>query len=599
MTILALALLALSTLGITAAIKSHSRLPIAFCPAAALVSQTLFLYVFGIFGILRAGAVTLFALGLLALGYHLVSKREVFKELLSPAILFFVLTTAALVIYSLNTTPYSYDNFTHWCVITKELYNTNALPVEGTMVTFTNYPPATALYEYFVLQFTGFGESFMLAAINTLYVSLLTCMFVNTSFKKPLVVLARIAMSVPLLFVVTNSCRSLLVDAILGFTLLALGICALWDSSFSRSAVFFYGILSAFLVLTKMSGALFVAVHVALIIMLSVIRLKRGERLRRSWIHLAVSAAAPIIASLSFSIYTKVVFETAQKNEFVLSISNFIAKATGKSEKFWDTFPTKFVSKIFDFSVDSSVFFMICTIGLVVLTVALVLTKAVKREALSVVIFAFCALVFYTLFLAFMYIFLMKEHDSIQVASFARYFGSGVIYQLGLSYFALSFFSAEEKKALSSSLSIIGVSLAVFTLSSCLALAPMEASKQRSIDRQIEFEKDMFALSEEVGHIFADNEIHVYVAANYNKVSAGNAYYILRYAFMRTRVWTLSSAMWLDELFDEGGECYILWVDDYKWAKDRLKKCGFSITEPGLYFKNADNELSLVCEIDY
>ena len=90
----------------------------------------------------------------------------------------------------------------------------------------------------------------------------------------------------------------------------------------------------------------------------------------------------------------------------------------------------------------------------------------------------------------------------------------------------------------------------------------------------------------------------MYVAANYNKVSANNAYYILRYAFMRTRVWTLSSAMWLDELFEEGGECYILWIDDFKWSSDKLSKYGINITEPGLYFKDGENRLTLVSEID-
>ncbi len=597
---LAVILLILSTLGLTILIKSLSRLPIAFCPAAALVSQTLALYVFGILGLLRLGALIVFALGLLALAYCLVQKRDGFKALLSPAILFFAVTSSVLVIYSLNTTPYSYDNFTHWCVITKEIYLTNALPVEGTIVTFTNYPPATALYEYFVLQFTGFGESYMLSAMNVLTTSLLTCLFVGTSFKKPATLLTRVVLAVSLIFVVTNGYRNLLVDAILGFSFLALGVCALWDETYSKSAAYFYGIMSAFIVLVKMNGSMFVLGHVILLLVLCRGRLGRGERLRRMLLPLGASVASPIIASVSFSIYSKIAFSALEKeNEFVISFSNFIAKASSKSAEFWSTFPAKFISSIFDFSVDSSAFFMICTVGLIVLSALLIVKKAVSPEAVRAVIFSHCFIVVYALFLAFMYIFLMKEYDSIQVASFPRYFGTGVIFHLGLSFFALSYFKANDDEEVLRPLSVLCVALVTLTASSCLALRPMEASSKKAIDRQIDFERAMFEISEEVGPVFADNDIHVYVVANYSKVSSNNAYYILRYSFMRPRVWTLTSAMWLDELFAEGGECYILWVDEFKWAKDKLATVGFSITEPGLYFKNADNELSLVCEIDY
>jgi hypothetical protein len=82
---------------------------------------------------------------------------------------------AGLIFYFMLEHAYlrSWDEFSHWGVIAKELFLMDQFPAnpEETSILFIKYPPGTALFYYYVMRFTGFGEGYIFFAQAMLFVS--------------------------------------------------------------------------------------------------------------------------------------------------------------------------------------------------------------------------------------------------------------------------------------------------------------------------------------------------------------------------------------------------------------------------------------------
>ncbi|WP_338232528.1 ABC transporter permease [Companilactobacillus muriivasis] len=134
-----------------------------------MLVQILILYVFAMTGLLNLGiqVVTYFGIALLLLWFALSFWHK--GQLKFEGIHLFDLWMIGLgVVMSktlLKSPLVNYDNFSHWAVMVKFMTFTGRLPgTTDKLVTFTSYPPATALYITQFVHWTGFSDGTMLVA---------------------------------------------------------------------------------------------------------------------------------------------------------------------------------------------------------------------------------------------------------------------------------------------------------------------------------------------------------------------------------------------------------------------------------------------------
>lgn len=134
-----------------------------------ILVQIILLYIFAMLGGLRIGIWVVTTLGVLLLIARLVlgylGKVSFHYEGLHffDAWMIFLGFVMALVLF--RSPLIHYDNFSHWATIVKFMTYTGHLPgASDTIISFTSYPPATALFITQFVTFTGFHAGTMLVA---------------------------------------------------------------------------------------------------------------------------------------------------------------------------------------------------------------------------------------------------------------------------------------------------------------------------------------------------------------------------------------------------------------------------------------------------
>lgn len=569
----------LVTLGLAAFLHSRTDLLAAFCPAVAIGGQILALYVLSLLGLLEYGPHLLVLTGALGLVWTLVRKRETLRDLVSPGVAAFCVYAVLLWRLNAGTTPDGFDNYSHWALAAKELYLTHALPGPDTLVTMTNYPPAAPLYQYFVLRLAGFSEGAMLGANGMLMGALLACGFGDCDWKAWRRWSVCVGLMAALTLVIPNCFVNLQVDALLGALALSMGCLALWDACRTLPA---QGILAAVLVLTKMSGAMLLVLHCGLLLLLW---RRRGGTARDLLSGAVRCVGLPALAYGLFSLRIHRVFaDGLARNQFQVGADAFSGKLAAKSPAFWASFPGDFWHAVWCGETSASLFFLVGN-GILAVLLVLGLLKVLRlpQGAVGVILFSWAALAVYAAGLAGMYIFMMEEHESIILASFYRYFGTGVLYQLGLCAFALMP-AGEEKGTLPIWLLLLAL---VFPCGK--AFAPVSDWEAVSRDARETLRRTVLDNREQVAMAW-DGETMLYCAYDQTHLDEDYVYRFVRYAFYSRRVRPMGPGLTRTEDLQDGGTCYILWLEHDAWAAQTLTDVGMAPPEvPGLYYKSADH----------
>lgn len=187
-----LALLVVSSFGYCTfiALRLKVRLTTAQFLYAALM--VLSLYVYGILGFLQQGAIlnALFGIVLFAASSRELIRKHNWSDVANWNYIWGVLYFIPLIFYqSLIAEDFlftGWDEFSHWALSIKVIYESNSLYVNDTPMTFKHYPPAQQLFQYYYLQFAGWSERNVILAQGMLLLSSLLCvtgrLFKSTSF---------------------------------------------------------------------------------------------------------------------------------------------------------------------------------------------------------------------------------------------------------------------------------------------------------------------------------------------------------------------------------------------------------------------------------
>lgn len=168
MAIIGLIFFGLSLIGYSSTLRLLHVNPY-FTWITSILVQIMFLYVFAMMNILRIGIWLTTSLGFLLLVGRLVlgylGKVSIHHEGLHLFDIWMIFLGTVMALVLLNSPLIHYDNYSHWATIVKFLYYTGHLPgASDTIISFTSYPPATALFITQFVTFTGFHEGTMLVA---------------------------------------------------------------------------------------------------------------------------------------------------------------------------------------------------------------------------------------------------------------------------------------------------------------------------------------------------------------------------------------------------------------------------------------------------
>ena len=156
-------------------------------PMAAIIVNTLVLYVFALFGGLQIGYYVVLVgsiiLGILSI---IPFKRILPRPWFSIPVISFIILLLFSWFYSRGTLFYQWDEFSHWGVMFRFLMTTDKLPLIDPSLprtVFYNYPPFTSLFQYFTARFIGFEESSAYFSQMSLLFSVVIALIPTTGWK--------------------------------------------------------------------------------------------------------------------------------------------------------------------------------------------------------------------------------------------------------------------------------------------------------------------------------------------------------------------------------------------------------------------------------
>lgn len=197
------------------------RWPAEHAPFITVMWIVMVLYVFSLVGCLRLGTYLVIGIGFgLFLGIVWWRGRyawKSFRHLLCPGMVVFIAGFWLLWLKYPSYTYSSWDEFSHWGRVIKEMVSTNGLIGAGSSLSFKDYPPATALFQYFVLSFTGYSEGHTYFAQNLILLSGIVCLLKNIEWKRYLVIVLALLFGYMAIVFLSLGFENLSVDHIVGF----------------------------------------------------------------------------------------------------------------------------------------------------------------------------------------------------------------------------------------------------------------------------------------------------------------------------------------------------------------------------------------------
>ncbi|MBF0466074.1 MAG: hypothetical protein HQK88_14085 [Nitrospirae bacterium] len=308
----------LSILGYAAAVKYLMREDMELSLFSAISLVVCLLYAFSLFGALKSGSFIVFGTGMLFLVLALIVitirlRSDLLLEyFLTPGIATFWVISGLFLFKTRGYTLAFWDEFSHWGLMTKEMYQSGALSVPKGAVTFWYYSPGANLFQYYFTVISGFNEHTLYFAQFVLLFTPVVVFFREFSFKRhtPFIILTT-AFFYTLIIVFFQTTVSIMVDQVLGVYFgMALTAYFRGGNKKDTSLLLYVPVLCA-LTLFKASG-LFFAIAVTVIISASFILKnffdKSSLKLNRTLpvvITLLIFVLSPLITSESWKAHIK------------------------------------------------------------------------------------------------------------------------------------------------------------------------------------------------------------------------------------------------------------------------------------------------------
>lgn len=429
-------LLAVSMTGYFLYVTKKYQIRLEFAPALFCAWSSNLLFVGGILNFLPHIVWLILAGGYVCFAISVKNKYKFNKREIMLYVCFF-----ALLIYFLwmmrNARFTSYDNFSHWATVVKDMLYTDRMPnFEDTVIRFQSYPLGSSLFVYAVCKVIGTAEGCFLLAQVLMLVSFLFCMAVFITKKNWYAIIFIVLYGVWAL-TANNSIYELRVDTLLPAAGVAAWAMIYYYKEKPLRAVYHCTGLFILLVNIKNSGIFFFA---ACLIFLAVYA--RGHRL---WSKIGIfSTALPILTMLIWKRHVALIFPDGLQTKHAMSLEHYEQMLAKKSLGDIVQIGQKILARLVTWeNIEVKVLLMLLLLLGIFMAVLFLNHKPVQGMLRIAAIdlgcfFAYIALTFG------MYIFSMPIGEAQHLASYDRYILSVLIFIYGMTVI----FMVQEMQAL-------------------------------------------------------------------------------------------------------------------------------------------------------
>ena len=406
----------------------------------------LIIYPFGFFNRLDIGVYVveiISAISLIYLIYRFIKSiknknvLDFFKNLFTPGLVVYVLFYLYFIYINRNRLFSSWDEFSHWGLIVKNMFIYNSYGTNPeTIVSFRDYPPFTAIFEFFSQKVVNtYSEGRIIVAMNLLYVSMMLPIFKNIEWKKGL---SKLLIYIPIVFILPlcmygSFYTTIYVDAMLGiFMAYILYSYFTMKEDIMKHLGIGLGLVSLPLIKSAGTG---LAIFVIAIIFVDIIYQYKKSKDDKKIFHKKLICFATyilcfLVGKYSWDIHltftqTKPYWETN-----LISIKNIISLITGKGYGYQYLTIKNFIERFFFEPIgigSGSLTNFTILIGFALYsayTIYLIYRKKKNNVYKRYILVDFLLIIFYLIYmisLLILYLFIYGEYEAITLASYARY----------------------------------------------------------------------------------------------------------------------------------------------------------------------------------
>lgn len=404
----------LSNLGWWELLRRRAKLDPAFLPGAAIAVQVSLLFVAGILNFVTYTLLGIYGLGFLSLAWWVYRDRSFAfgKHYCIPAFAYLALAFTAMAWFLYGRKFDSFDDFTHWALVVKEMLATNRFPsFMDPVVNFPSYPLGSSSYIYYFSRMVSRKEWGQMLAQTYMMLAAVLPVF-SFCRKNGLAALVLGLFATNFLFVYNDAVTSLMVDTLLPLVS-ASGLLYLWQyCRHPKEEPERLWIGAAYLlqmIQTKNSGVLFVAAGV-------IVLLADGWKDRELRSRLP-GILIPFGSLFVWQRHCRYVFWDAGVSNHSMTLKNFMVvlrEKDGQSIRQIVTGVIRFVPTFRDN--------WILVGALLVLGALAIQLRKENRSSIKHVLTG-CLLLFgaYEVGLLMMYLFTMPVHEAVRLASITRY----------------------------------------------------------------------------------------------------------------------------------------------------------------------------------
>ncbi len=504
-TILKLFAFLISNIGTWEFIRRRTKIDVNFLPGLTVAIQVAILFIAGLCHVLKIIAVVIWALGIVYFIAVIISDKNInfIKNYFKVGYLFLFITMIIMVIFCVGKVYTTWDNFSHWGIVVKQMFTTNAFPnANDAVIFYKEYPLGSSLYIYYFAGFISKSESLQLLA--QIYMIVVSVMPVFIFAKKNKIASLIATFSFTNLFLVYNIyVTDLSVDTLLGIV----GISTLFFiytyckdfASLELKDKWLYAIAAGlyliWVIQIKNSGIFFIIIAIIWLIY-------RVIKTKDLWARL-VTMLMPIASLVAWRIHCSIAFIDADTSVHAMTLKNFINVFGTKSVSDLKKISSAFVS----FALTYKDFWITLALIFIIGVMIFFLYKSYRKTVLKLFIASFILYVLYQIGMLGMYFFSMPLSEALELACITRYTKTILIAMIFIALImTTSLISAlEVKNILHLILIIIAVALPIFFVKVCTGkfkFAVQYLDYPMTLKKKVEAMKDDYEIEEGSSYTF-------------------------------------------------------------------------------------------------
>lgn len=429
--------------GIKLFLEDKTKIDNKFSFALSFTVIGLIEFILGIINMMKIGSLLIVLFSIFYIGYLIINKRieknRIIEYIKEPTNIICFLIFTYITIVGLNMHLTHYDNFSHWGLIIKTMFQYNRLPnFENNYILFKGYQPGSACFAYFVGLLCGKNEGVMIVAQNYLIFSYLSVLF-NYIGKEKRILKSLLLVCFYIFIMTTSKIRfnNLLVDSLIAVQLIyGLAIIYNYKDNLKKAALYSLPI-AVYLLVVKNTGLILAGIMCLYILYLAFKQRKLKEGIK----YVIIIGTVLLVTLLIWQNHVSLVYgHWALNTKHSLSPQNFYSsiKALGiDNMKLFIVMYTKHF-----FSLKNNLTNIYLLIFNIVSLLSLFLVKN-KKEVLKFILVLDFIYIGYYILLGLMYIFSMPWNEAKDFAGYERYMMTIVNLLIGL--FILFIFNYKEK----------------------------------------------------------------------------------------------------------------------------------------------------------